>query len=171
MNLFRLTWENVGSYSRGGTVLWWTYTVTPSGSSRPRIRPRPRPRGPRPRPMRRVWNYRRIGTYRIAKGVSIRGRRYLGTVKQRVNPVKQCALMAREKRYRYFGLRSRRYCHGARSRRPLTKYGRTSGFRGMVVYKIGRGETRSDRWNMQQSLVLNQNESHVLCLTFLFPLF
>lgn len=143
--LFRLTWENVGSYSRGGTVLWWTYTVTPSGSSRPRIRPRPRPRRPRPRPIRRVWNYRRIGTYRIAKGVSIGGRRYLGTVKQRVNPVKQCALMAREKRYRYFALRSRRYCYGARSRRPLTKYGRTSGFRGMVVYKIGRGETRSDR--------------------------
>ena len=111
-----------------------------SGPSRPRIRPRPRPRiRPRPRPSRRVWNYRRLGTYKVPRGRSSPGRRYLGTVKPRINPTKQCALMAREKRYRYFGLRSKRYCYGSRSRTPLTRFGRTTGLRGMPVYKIGRG--------------------------------
>ena len=122
----------------------------PSGSSRPRIRPRPRPRRPRvrprprPRPMRRVWNYRRIGKYRITKGRAPRGLRYLGTVKTRPNPAKQCSIIAREKRYRYFGVRSGRYCYGARTKRPLTLNGRTVGFRGVIVYKIGRGETGSN---------------------------
>ena len=111
-----------------------------SGSPRPRIRPRVRPRiRIRLRPSRRVWNYRRLGTYRVPRGRSSPGRRYLGTVKPRTNPTKQCALMARKKRYRFFGVRSRRYCYGASTRIPLTRFGRITGLSGMSVYKIGRG--------------------------------
>lgn len=114
-----------------------------SGSSTPRIRPRVRPRiRPRLRPSSRIWNYRRLGTYRVPRGRSSPGRRYLGTVKPRINPTKQCAIMARKKRYRFFGVRSRRYCYGASTRIPLTRFGRTTGLSGMSVYKIGRGKLR-----------------------------
>lgn len=106
-------------------------SFTTSGTSRPR---------PRPRPSRRLWNYRRLGTYKVPRGRSSPGRRYLGTVRPRLNPAKQCAIMARKARYRYFGVRSRRYCYGASLRSPLTRFGKTFGVGGMVVYKIGRGE-------------------------------
>ena len=101
-------------------------SFTTSGTSRPR---------PRPRPSRRLWNYRRLGTYKVPRGRSSPGRRYLGTVRPRLNPAKQCAIMARKARYRYFGVRSRRYCYGASLRSPLTRFGKTFGVGGMVVYK------------------------------------
>ncbi|PFX29697.1 hypothetical protein AWC38_SpisGene5540 [Stylophora pistillata] len=107
--------------------------VIRKGTSRPR---------PRPRPSRRIWNYRRLGTYKVPRGRSSPGRRYLGTVRPKLNSAKQCAIMARKARYRYFGVRSRRYCYGANLRSPLTRFGKTFSVRGMVVYKIGRGPLR-----------------------------
>lgn len=131
-----------------------------SGSPRPpRIRPRPRP-------SRRVWNYRRLGTYRVPRGRSSPGRRYLGTVKPRINPTKQCALMARKKRYRFFGVRSRRYCYGASIRIPLTRFGRTTGLSGMPVYKIGRGQFKIPETHVQMLLYVTRCSSNFILIEF-----